>query len=377
MRALIRFLDLGFFLLNKLIFRKAGHAIAIIKIDAIGDYLVFRNCLQAIAESEKYKGFSITLIGNALWKELATTFDSKYVKDFIWIDPLHLNSISKRRTIFRAITKRKFKQLITFHHSRALATDLLSLVVNASEKITLRGDELNINTTYNKITSRFYNKLVEIPHEIEHEFEKNKYFTSWLTKEEVKLKKPHIELIDDEISSPLSLQNYIVIAPGAGIVSRQIPPTTLRHAIDYLLKKKILLYIVGSANEESYVKNLLDQYEDSPLIKNLVGKTSLKELAFIVKNANAVICSESSIYHLAISLSKKTICFAGGGHFNRFARYTDVKDVHLIFHQMPCFNCDWNCVFNFDKTDAYPCIKKINPAGVVNLLTQELNSTDW
>jgi ADP-heptose:LPS heptosyltransferase len=373
MRKIIRFLDLFFFLLQKKVkFKKTANAIAIIKIDAIGDYLVFRNCLQAIAESEAYKNYSITLIGNVLWKDLATSFDEKYVTEFIWIEPHHLNSLKERKELFKSITRKNFKQLITFHHSRALATDVLSLVINARRKITLRGDELNINARFNKITSLFYDQLFKVPSEIEHEFDKNKFFTSWLTSEEVKFKRPFLNLNGHENAYSVSSKTYIVVAPGAGVVNRQISPDILKKAMDYLLEQKISLYIVGSVQEEKYVDDLLHDYKNHPLIENFVGKTSLKELAFIVNGAKAVICNESSVFHMAVSLSKITICFAGGGHFKRFAAYPYAMNVHVIYNEMPCFNCNWKCIFKFDKSEAYPCIKTIDPATVMDVLDKEI-----
>ncbi len=58
----------------------------ILRTDAIGDYILFRNFIKYIKESEKYRHYSITLCGNELWKDLAENYDNEFVDSFIWID---------------------------------------------------------------------------------------------------------------------------------------------------------------------------------------------------------------------------------------------------------------------------------------------------
>ena len=49
----------------------------IVKMDAIGDYILFRNFLKAIKEDKKYSKYKITLCGNSVWKDISEKFDSK------------------------------------------------------------------------------------------------------------------------------------------------------------------------------------------------------------------------------------------------------------------------------------------------------------
>ena len=61
-------------------------SLALIRLDAIGDYILFRNFIEILKKSKKYKNYSITLIGNSAWKNLTTEFDNKFIDNFIWID---------------------------------------------------------------------------------------------------------------------------------------------------------------------------------------------------------------------------------------------------------------------------------------------------
>lgn len=60
--------------------------VLVVRLDAIGDYVLFRNFLADIKASDKYKHKKITLVGNIAWREIAEFFDSDVVDDFIWID---------------------------------------------------------------------------------------------------------------------------------------------------------------------------------------------------------------------------------------------------------------------------------------------------
>lgn len=53
---------------------------------AIGDYILFRNFIKVIKESERYKNYSFTLLGNKIWKDIAEEYDNEYIDKFIWID---------------------------------------------------------------------------------------------------------------------------------------------------------------------------------------------------------------------------------------------------------------------------------------------------
>ena len=66
-------------------FRLPRKRLLIIKTDAIGDYILFRNFLEIVHQSEKYKGYKIDLLGNPAWKDLALQYDSAFVNEFILV----------------------------------------------------------------------------------------------------------------------------------------------------------------------------------------------------------------------------------------------------------------------------------------------------
>ena len=75
-------------------------SLLLIKTEAIGDYILFRNFLQSIRENEKFRGYQIFLIGNELWKPLVNKFDQPYVDFSFFINKKKFLSEPKYRQEF-------------------------------------------------------------------------------------------------------------------------------------------------------------------------------------------------------------------------------------------------------------------------------------
>ena len=78
----------------------------------------------------------------------------------------------------------------------------------------------------------------------------------------------------------------------------------------YIYKKtKLIPVLVGSKEDLPMIKNLIINKPKELNFKNLVGKTNLKDLIQIIKNANFVISNDNGIHHLSNYLNKKTLTF--------------------------------------------------------------------
>lgn len=60
--------------------------VLLVRLDAIGDYILFRNILRFIRHSTAYRDAHITMLGNPSWRNLAETFDSDCVDEWIWVE---------------------------------------------------------------------------------------------------------------------------------------------------------------------------------------------------------------------------------------------------------------------------------------------------
>ena len=60
--------------------------VLIVRLDAIGDYVLWRNCLRFLRKSAKYRDAHLTVLGNPAWRDLAETFDKDCADEWIWAE---------------------------------------------------------------------------------------------------------------------------------------------------------------------------------------------------------------------------------------------------------------------------------------------------
>ncbi len=333
----------------------------IICIEAIGDYILFRNYLEHLKENA-FRNSKITLLGNSLWKEISLYLDSEFVENFIWIDPNALkNSLIKRFLLYLELRRIHFEKTINFSFTRTELSDSIAIATNA--KIIYGGlDEIGRRKLFSiRLFNRFYTKLIEVPAIIKNEFDRNKYFFETITNSKVVFQKPYIRFYQTE---SIIKEKYVVIFPGAGLFQRRWDANNF-----YSISKKILdnyenisVVLVGDLKEK-YISNSFLEVFENPRFYNKIGKTNLIEFVNIIKDCCLLISNESSGIHISTAFNIPTICILGGGHFGRFAPYSyifDVNDNISIFNQMDCFGCNWQCVYKIEKNKAFPCIHSIS-----------------
>ena len=338
-------------------------SLLIIKVDAIGDYIIFRNFIETIRKSKKYQGYKITLLGNSLWKDIATSLDQNYIDEFIWFDANTYTKYKHRKDFLLKLASKRFSDAIMCHYSRTVFTEILAFTATAKKLKGITNDYLHLSHRFRLISDRFYTSLYFITEEHKHEFLKLRSFIGQIIETDIDTlpKKPSIQLANSSASLTRFgiTQPFILINCGAGDVKRQLPLDKMKDVIKTLLEAEKPIYFTGTRSDTFYADSLIDNFpQKKEYLKNIAGQTTLLELLHLINIAQFVVCNESSTYHMAIAMNKEVFCFSGGGHFERFANYPTIK-THLLFNNMPCFNCNWNCIYTLVNGKAYPCIEAI------------------
>lgn len=60
--------------------------VLIVRLDAIGDYILWRNCFRFIRKSKRYRDAYLTVLGNPAWRNLAEMLDSDCADEWIWVE---------------------------------------------------------------------------------------------------------------------------------------------------------------------------------------------------------------------------------------------------------------------------------------------------
>ncbi len=64
----------------------SGKKLLIIRLDDIGDYLLFRNNLGVYKKASRWAGHEIVLLGNSAWRELYDALDKGLADRALWVD---------------------------------------------------------------------------------------------------------------------------------------------------------------------------------------------------------------------------------------------------------------------------------------------------
>ena len=100
------------------------------------------------------------------------------------------------------------------------------------------------------------------------------------------------------------------------------------------------------------------------------GQTTLWELAGLLRQSRLTISNDTGAVHIASAVGTPTVCILGGGHFGRFVPYPELAGqtnyLKVVFHKMPCYGCNWECVYHIKEGEPAPCISNISVDAVWN-----------
>ena len=372
--------------------KSADKSLAIVYYGLIGDYIIFRNFLEALKNSEKYKDYRITLIGNNCFKSLALSLDAQFVDNFIWIDHKKLSkNFIYRFRIFKYLSKLSFTEVIVPTESRSiLHTDLLALAINADKKTTMVDCGRNIGNhawgqKQRQISDKWYNELLPVDYSNDKcEFCINRQIFERITKEKYPFKKPQILLptsltLSNNIALP---QKYIVFAVGGSIKGKKWPALHFAElAKNILANSDYYIVFCGDKNDASESSEIQNQLSDSDRERtlDLCGKTSLTDLMLILNKSSLLVAGESSAVHMAVALEangakNEIFVLFANRTYGRFAPYPEsiTNKYHLMAH--PNIERDENGnprVEIFENNEMLP-IKDITPEKVFEEISNYL-----
>lgn len=310
-------------------------SILLLRLDAIGDYVLFRNFIEILKNDERYKDYKITLCGNIIWKELAEYLDNNFIEHFIWIDRKKFTKYPfYRLKKLKEITKQGYELVIQPRYSREFFfEDTIVKLVEAKEKIGCTGDPSNIKKWQKKISDKHYTKLVPAKNQIIFEFYRNKEFFESLLGKKINITKTTINLKEKNLTFDLP-KKYAILFIGASAEFRKWNVEGFANVGRYLKDKygyEIVLCGAPSDNEDAmkFKKCFNGSYVD------LVGKTSLVDLLYVIYNGNIMIANETLAPHFAVALGMINLFIIyNGNHYGRFTPYPKEvsENYHVIYH---------------------------------------------
>lgn len=351
----------------------------LVRLDAIGDYVLFRNFLEIIRNSHRYKDYNITLCGNRAWQDLAETLDGKFVNDFIWIDKKKfIRNLYYRYKVLNNISRMGFEVAIQPNLSREYYYgDAIIRASGAQEKIGSCGDLSNMEAWQKEISDKYYTKLIPAESNNVLEFLRNKEFFEKLLGVKIDINKPQIDMNYLNKEKPAA-GNYAIIFPGARNERKRWSTDRFAEIADYLSDKYGLKILIAGSHLEKELSNRIIYQARNTDINDLTGKTSLSEITRLISRANLVVSNDTFAAHLAIAVNTKIVYLLTGDHFGRFGPYPkDTMDqVYYIYPKeiMEKLDSDFDYLTEKFKYDSNLEVNSIKVEDVKRLIDEAMKS---
>jgi ADP-heptose:LPS heptosyltransferase len=355
--------DTLLFLMPKKREKRECQNLLVIKLDAIGDFILWLDFAKGLREYYPPATHEITLLANQAWADFANRIP--YFDRILPVKRMRfiLNPAYRFRTLLH-IRRQGFDIVIDPSFSREFPySPAATRVSGARERLAPGGDGGNQRRWQKKISDGWYTRLFPSSPVSLMEMRRNAEFLRALGYKDFKARLP--------IYLPLSVppldtkKPYYVIFPGAGWINRQWPARKFAELSTLIHRTTGWSGVICGGPAEKRLALQIQNMSDA-LLEDLVGQTTLEELAVLIASAQFLVGNETSAIHLAAAVSIPAICILGGGHFGRFLPYHPEEDTDgrplpiAVWHHMECFNCNWHCIYPIKGTQPVPCIAKID-----------------
>lgn len=139
---------------------------------------------------------------------------------------------------------------------------------------------------------------------------------------------------------------YVVLAVGANWPNKRWPAQYYAKLADYLYGQKLIPVVVGGGLTDAGLAAEIAANSEIPPV-DLVGRTTLKQLAYVMKSAKAIVGGDTGPMHLAAALYKPVVAVMGPTDINRNGPYGQAQNTIEVARE--CKHC-WKrkCALDLD-----------------------------
>ena len=340
------------------VFRKR-RGVLVIRMDGIGDMVLFRAALDHYAEVFKIEKSEITVLGCTSWGSITDVVFNGY-------KTLIINEHSFARWPFyrfwHSLKVRAVNPAVSICDSylrRAIMSDSLSWISGANRTISsLPFISENTRAEYQYYLSQV-DEIIQTGDYPTHEVERHFNFLSNIAGRKIKPEVPKIQWRGNlplEKFVPVGA-TYVVLNPGSNEFGRRWPLAKFQKLAQKLVEWGHYVVFVGGKEEHPGAIDI-----SAGGIIDLIGKTTLEQLLDLMNHAQLVVSNDTGPAHLSIALGTPTLVVVGGGHFGCFVPYPEsIRPDHarFVYHRMDCYHCFWNCPKRISKFDVFPCVESV------------------
>jgi ADP-heptose:LPS heptosyltransferase len=347
----------------------------VIKLDAIGDFVLWLDFARGLRELYPPGTHELTLLANQAWADFASgipLFDSVMpVERMRFI----LNPVYRFLTLLK-VRRQGFDILIDPTYSREFQfSPAVARTSGADVCIAPQGSDGNQRRWQKIVSDRWYNRRLPSTPDPLMELQRNAEFIRALGHTDFRARLPVYR--PKSSKKTVVYEPYYVMFPGAGWVNRQWPVENFAELATRIHQATGWKGVLCGGPGEVGLSRQLREMTDAPL-EDKIGQTTLDELAGLLASARLLVGNETSAVHLGAAVATRTACILGGGHFGRFMPYQVEEACNgrpvpiAVWHQMECFGCNWQCIYPITGSQPVPCIAGISVEQVWRVIRENL-----
>lgn len=368
--------------------RKA-EGIAVMKLDAIGDFVIWLDSATQIRPL--YPGKKITLICNTVCETMAR--HTGLFDEIVPVDIRRFESDGRyKKEMLRVFERKEYEELLQTVYSRTIDMDRIAMRIPARCKIAFRADASRMNLSRyiafgfirNK-ADRIYDKLIPAHAGCVMESKRNAEFIRGLG---LDFEAGFSSLPDyPEAAKVIPESPFFVLFPGGSSRKKMWPVENFAKVTDYVLEQtEYDAYVCGSKGETKLYDDMMRHIQmesHKKRIHDYCGKTTLLELTEVIRHAEFVISNDTSGIHFAAAVNTKGICLFGEFAYGRFLPYATERDeeahhpITVCHADMDCKGCvsgkmTPECKSHLMQTGRYLCIDRISAEQVIEAVNKFL-----
>ena len=333
----------------------------IVRPDAIGDFIVFSNCLSYFRQLHPDARISMLMQD----KVAVLAQHCPFIDEVITFQESQVSDGQYRAGLITKLQNKHFD--ITYYpvYSRSPVGDYITLNSGAARTIAFEGDLSNIDIEQKTQNDALYTELIPSKSGEMLESDRDLEFVKWLVVKAQK-SRPTIWISEQEeafvenLLAEHNVDRFAVIAPFAQAEKREWPLNKWKQVLETFPHETFV--IIGGPEKTQKANELMAATSHDKLL-NFCGKTSILQSAALIKRSRLFVGSESGPAHMAVAFDIPNVVIIGGGHFGRFMPYS--PSTTLVCCPMNCFHCNWRCRY---RTKVALCISQISAETVVKAI---------
>lgn len=306
----------------------------VVRLDEIGDYMLWRPVMRHMLSAKMLEGKEITLCGNASWRSLYEQLDGECFHSVIWIDKKRFKKdLWHRYQVLKKLNSSRFDVVINPTFSRDKRNDdAMVQAARGKQVFGMEANKENLRQYEKGYDKGIYTHLFSGPEGVIFELFRNRLMAEYVAGSKMKD-------ISWQISSqrlpPVDVilpDKYLVIFPGSRSARRIWPSGYFAEVARYCQQQfDWEVVLCGGPGDIGYANAFKESFPGKVI--DLTGATRLSQLLTILKGAQWLVTVDTGSVHLAAAVGCPVSGIFNGSQYGRFAPYPKelTQTIHAIY----------------------------------------------